>query len=76
MMPGGNLKLSIFAQRNEVMGEATQKGVHLNGLYTKIFRYSELAAKISAGQTKFALSCSVNIIIRQKNFLCLKTNNS
>jgi len=59
------VSLSIIAQRIEVIGKKkSQNGAHLNGLYIKIFRYSALATKIIAGQTKFVLSCSVNIIIR------------
>jgi len=64
--------LSIISKRTEVIGERTQKGVHLNGLYIEIFRYSALAAKISAGQTKFALSRSVNIILRPEKFPLFK----
>jgi len=47
-----------------IMNLKKKKSIHLNGLYIKIFRHSALAAKISAGQTKFAHSCSVNIILR------------
>jgi hypothetical protein len=70
-------KFSIIAHRIKAVSEKKNtESLHRHGLYIKIFRYSTLAAKINAGQ-KFAVSCSVNIILRQeKNFLCLKTNNS
>jgi hypothetical protein len=45
LLPPRKVNLSIIAQRIEVIGEKTQKGPHLNGLYIKIFRYSELLPK-------------------------------